>query len=95
MVSTLANRLQRHLMAKQTRSWEFDLEEGLLDAGRLSRVVVDPVHPLSFKRETDMDFRGHRGQPADRQFGLPCAAGRFGRRHQRPTSWPAPWSAAP
>ena len=44
-------------MAKQTRSWEFDLEEGLLDAGRLSRVVVDPVHPLSFKRETDMDFR--------------------------------------
>ncbi len=57
MVSTLANRLQRHLMAKQTRSWEFDLEEGLLDAGRLSRVVVDPVHPLSFKREMDMDFR--------------------------------------
>ncbi len=57
VVSTLANRLQRHLMAKQTRSWEFDLEEGLLDAGRLSRVVVDPVHPLSFKREMDMDFR--------------------------------------
>lgn len=57
VVSALANRLQRHLMAKQTRSWEFDLEEGLLDAGRLSRVVVDPVHPLSFKRETDMDFR--------------------------------------
>ena len=56
-MSALANRLQRHLMAKQTRSWEFDLEEGLLDAGRLSRVVVDPVHPLSFKRETDMDFR--------------------------------------
>ena len=53
----LANRLQRHLMAQQTRSWEFDLEEGLLDAGRLSRVVVDPVHPLSFKRERDTDFR--------------------------------------
>jgi len=57
VVSTLANRLQRHLLAKQTRSWEFDLEEGLLDAGRLSRVVVDPVHPLSFKRESDINFR--------------------------------------
>ncbi|MCP5368932.1 MAG: cobaltochelatase subunit CobT [Hyphomicrobiales bacterium] len=57
VVSRLANRLQRRLMAKQTRSWEFDLEEGLLDAGRLSRVVVDPVHPLSFKRESDTDFR--------------------------------------
>jgi cobaltochelatase CobT len=57
VVSRLANRMQRRLMAKQTRSWEFDQEEGLLDAGRLSRVVTDPVHPLSFKRERDMDFR--------------------------------------
>ena len=57
VVSRLANRLQRRLMAKQTRSWEFDLEEGILDAGRLSRVVVDPVHPLSFKREKETDFR--------------------------------------
>ncbi|MGE4562386.1 MAG: cobaltochelatase subunit CobT [Rhodospirillales bacterium] len=57
VVSRLANRLQRQLMAKQTRSWEFDLEEGMLDAGRLSRVVVDPVHPLSFKREYDTEFR--------------------------------------
>jgi len=57
VVSRLANRMQRRLMAKQTRSWEFDQEEGLLDAGRLSRVVTDPVHPLSFKREKDMDFR--------------------------------------
>ena len=53
----LANRLQRRLLAQQTRSWEFDLEEGVLDAGRLSRVVSDPVAPLSFKRETDTDFR--------------------------------------
>jgi cobaltochelatase CobT len=45
------------LLAKQTRSWEFDLEEGLLDAGRLARVVVDPLHPLSFKRELETDFR--------------------------------------
>ncbi len=57
VVSRLANRLQRRLLAKQTRSWEFDLEEGLLDAGRLSRVVTDPVHPLSFKLERDTDFR--------------------------------------
>ena len=57
VVARLANRLQRRLMAKQTRSWEFDLEEGLLDAGRLSRVVVDPMHPLSFKREKETDFR--------------------------------------
>lgn len=57
VVAKLANRLQRRLMAKQTRSWEFDLEEGLLDAGRLARVVLDPHHPLSFKREKDTDFR--------------------------------------
>ena len=57
LVSRLANRLQRRLLAKQTRAWEFDLEEGLLDAGRLSRVVVDPLHPLSFKREKETDFR--------------------------------------
>ena len=57
IVAKLANRLQRRLMAKQTRSWEFDLEEGLLDAGRLARVVIDPYHPLSFKRERDTEFR--------------------------------------
>ena len=57
VVSRLANRLQRRLLAKQTRSWEFDLEEGLLDAGRLSRVVVNPTHPLSYKLERDTDFR--------------------------------------
>ena len=57
VVARLANRLQRRLLAKQNRSWEFDLDEGLLDASRLSRVVTDPFHPLSFKRERDMDFR--------------------------------------
>ncbi|MEK9671089.1 MAG: cobaltochelatase subunit CobT [Rhodospirillaceae bacterium] len=57
VVSKLANRLQRRLMAKQIRSWDFDLEEGLLDAARLSRVVTDPLHPLSFKQEKDTDFR--------------------------------------
>ena len=57
VVARLANRLQRRLLAKQNRSWEFDLEEGLLDAARLARVVVDPFHALSFKQELDTDFR--------------------------------------
>jgi cobaltochelatase CobT len=57
VVARLANRLQRRLMAKQNRSWEFDLEEGMLDAGRLSRVVVQPMYPLSYKMEKDTDFR--------------------------------------
>jgi cobaltochelatase CobT len=57
IVSRLANRLQRRLMAQQNRSWEFDLEEGLLDPARLSRVVTDPMHPLSFKWEKDTNFR--------------------------------------
>lgn len=57
MVSKLANRLQRALLAKQQRSWHFDLEEGILDAARLSRVVIDPSHPLSFKQESETQFR--------------------------------------
>ena len=57
VVSRLANRLQRRLMAQQNRSWEFDLEEGVLDPARLSRVIVDPLHPLSFKWEKDTTFR--------------------------------------
>jgi len=57
VVSKLANRLQRRLMAQQTRAWEFDLEEGILDAGRLSRVVINPTLSLSYKHERDTDFR--------------------------------------
>jgi cobaltochelatase CobT len=57
VVSRLANKLQRLLLAQQNRHWEFDLEEGLLDASRLTRIVIDPMHPLSFKREKDTDFR--------------------------------------
>ncbi|WP_299131881.1 cobaltochelatase subunit CobT [uncultured Amaricoccus sp.] len=56
-VSRLANRLQRRLQAQQSRAWEFDLEEGTLDAGRLARVVANPMTPLSFKRERDTEFR--------------------------------------
>jgi cobaltochelatase CobT len=57
VISKLANRLQRRLLAQQTRAWEFDLDEGILDAGRLSRVVVNPMLALSYKRELDMEFR--------------------------------------
>jgi cobaltochelatase CobT len=57
VVARLANRLQRRLMAQQSRSWEFDLEEGVLDTARLPRVIIDPQQPLSFKQEKDMAFR--------------------------------------
>ncbi len=57
VIARLANRLQRRLLAKQTRAWEFDLEEGILDAARLSRVVTNPVLPLSYKRERETEFR--------------------------------------
>ena len=57
VVARLANRLQRRLLAKQTRSWQFDLDEGLLDSGRLARVVTNPLHPLSFKIEKETEFR--------------------------------------
>ena len=55
--SKLANRLQRRLMAKQNRTWEFDLEEGTLDAARLSQVIIDPMNPLAYKQEKEMKFR--------------------------------------
>ena len=57
VVSRLANKLQRKLLAQQNRSWDFDLDEGVLDAARLARVVVDPMQPLSFKQERDQEFR--------------------------------------
>ena len=53
----LANRLQRRLLAKQNRTWEFDLDEGILDSSRLAQVVVDPMNPLAYKQEKEMDFR--------------------------------------
>lgn len=57
IVTKLANRLQRRLMAQQNRSWDFDQEEGLLDAARLARVVVSPGHSLSYKIERDVEFK--------------------------------------
>ena len=56
-VGRLANRLQRRLMAQQNRSWDFDLEEGYLDPARLTRLIIDPMQPLSFKKEKDTKFR--------------------------------------
>ena len=57
VISKLANRLQRKLMAQQNRTWEFDLEEGTLDSSRLTSVIIDPCSPLAFKQEKDMKFR--------------------------------------
>ncbi len=57
VIGRLANRLQRRLLAKQSRAWEFDLDEGLLDAARLARVVVTPTHSLSYKQEKETQFR--------------------------------------
>ena len=57
MIGKLANRLQRRLLAKQMRSWEFNLEEGMLDTARLDRIITNPLTPLSFKQENDTDFR--------------------------------------
>ena len=57
LVAKLANKLQRQLLAKQNRSWEFDLEEGILDASKLSRVITDPFHSLSYKMEKETEFK--------------------------------------
>ena len=56
-ISRLANKLQRKLLAKQNRSWEFDLEEGVLDTSKLTRVIIDPFNSLSFKKEKETDFK--------------------------------------
>jgi len=56
-VSKLANKLQRKLLAKQNRSWDFDLEEGILDTSKLTRVIIDPLNSLSFKKEKETDFK--------------------------------------
>ena len=57
LVTKLANKLQRQLLAKQNRAWEFDLEEGLLDSSKLPRIVMNPYNSLSFKKEKDFDFK--------------------------------------
>jgi len=57
IIAKLANKLQRQLLAKQNRSWNFDLEEGLLDSSKLSRIIIDPFHPLSYKMEKKTEFK--------------------------------------
>ncbi len=57
LITKLANKLQRQLLAKQNRSWDFDLEEGLLDSSKLPRIVIDPYNSLSFKKEKDLEFK--------------------------------------
>ena len=57
LITKLANKLQRQLLAKQNRAWEFDLEEGLLDSSKLTRIIIDPYNSLSFKKEKDLDFK--------------------------------------
>ena len=57
LITKLANKLQRQLLAKQNRAWEFDLEEGLLDSSKLPRIIIDPYNSLSFKKEKDLDFK--------------------------------------
>jgi len=57
LITKLANKLQRQLLAKQNRAWEFDIEEGLLDSSKLTRIIIDPYNSLSFMREKDLDFK--------------------------------------
>ncbi len=57
LITKLANKLQRQLMAKQNRAWNFDLEEGILDSSKLPRIIIDPYNSLSFKKEKDLDFK--------------------------------------
>ena len=57
VITKLANKLQRQLLAKQNRAWQFDLEEGLLDSSKLPRIIMDPYNSLSFKKEKDLDFK--------------------------------------
>ena len=87
-VARLANRLQRRLLAQQNRGWDFDLDEGMIDAARLARVIVDPMHPLTFKQERETAVPRHRGDAAARQFRLDARAPDHGRgllrRYSRP-----------
>ena len=88
VVARLANRLQRRLMAQQNRSWDFDLEEGILDAARLSRVVTDPDASALLQGRTGHPIPRHRRQPASRQFRLDARPPHHGCRDLRRYSCP-------
>ena len=87
-VARLANRLQRRLLAQQNRGWDFDLEEGTLDAARLARVIVDPMHPAHLQAGARHPVPRHRGHAAARQFRLDARAPDHGRRLLRRYSRP-------
>ncbi len=93
-VSRLANKLQRRLQAQQNRSWEFDLEEGILDAGRLARVVANPTTPLSFKVEKDTEFRDTVVTLLLDNSGSMRGRPDFHRRDLRRCSGPHAWNVA-
>ncbi len=93
-VARLANRLQRRLQAQQNRAWDFDLEEGTLDAGRLARVVANPMTPLSLQDGARHRLPRHRGDAAPRQLRLDARPADLDRRDLAPTCSPARWSAA-
>ena len=94
VVTRLANRLQRRLMAQQARSWDFDQEEGMLDAARLARVIVSPGAFAELQDRARDRIQGHGGHPADRQFRDRCAGGRSRSPRPAPTSWRARSSGA-
>ncbi len=94
VVARLANRLQRRLMAQQNRAWEFDLEEGMLDPARLSRVIIDPMHPLSFKHEKDTHVSATRSSRCCSTIPARCAAARSRWPPPAPTFWRARSNAA-
>ena len=81
-------------MAQQNRSWQFDLEEGVLDTARLTRVVVDPTAPLSFKQEDDSNFRDTGRDIVAGQFRFHARASDHGRGSVCGHSGPAPSSGA-
>ena len=93
-VARLANRLQRRLLAQQNRGWDFDLEEGMIDAARLARVIVDPMHPLVLQAGARDAVPRHRGDAAARQFRLDARPPDHGRRLLAPIFSPARSSAA-
>ena len=93
-VAKMANRLHRQLLAQQKRFWEFDREEGILDAGRLARIVANPTTPLSFKVEKEMEFRDTVVNSVAGQFRIHawqanfdcCSLCRYTRAHARKMS---------
>ena len=93
-VARLAIKLERLLLARQTRRWLFDLEEGVLDASRLARVVTDPLVPLAFRDETDADFKDTVVTILLDNSGFDAWTARSRWRRSAPTCWRGRWNDA-